>query len=199
LLALLLVCLALPLTLAACGDDDDDGGGGDEDQITEVIETASTSTDPEDCSQLQTEASLEQSELTLGGETALESCEEDAPDGSTNPDSVEVSDVTVDGESATASASFTGGPQDGSTFTVALVKEGDQWKIDGITDIPEFNGEAFRAGLEEQLTSAGDVPPEVGICLTNAFAAVSDDELKALILSGSEEDFLAIIGPCIGA
>ena len=196
-LLLLTGCLAIAVTLGACGGDDDDGGGSDEDQIAEVIETGATSTDPDDCSKLQTDKSLEQSELTLGDETALEQCEKNAPDGDNNPDSVDVTDIAVDGDTATASAAFTGGPQDGSTYSVALVKEDDQWKLDEVTDIPVFNADSFRSGLEEELTSTEDVPPEIASCITDAFDATSDEDLKALLLSGSEDDFLALVGDCI--
>ncbi len=199
LLALLLTCFALPLALTACGGDDDDGGGGDDEaEITEVIETASTSTDPADCARLQTENSLEQTEFTGEDETALESCEEDAPDGSTNPDSVEVAEISVDGESATADATFSGGSSDGSTYSLALVKEDDQWKIDEITDVPVLNVEAFQTGLSEQLSADPDLPPEIGACFVQQFSVVTEDQLKELVLSGDEDALLAIIQPCLG-
>lgn len=34
---------------------------------------------------------------------------------------------------------FHGGSFDGSTLKVDLAKDGDQWKLDKITDIPTFN------------------------------------------------------------
>jgi hypothetical protein len=190
-------CLALAVGVAACGGGDGGGGSADEDAITSVIETASTSTDPADCSKLQTDKSLEQTELTFNGETALESCEKDAPDGSTNPDSVDVTDVSVDGDSATADVTFSGGPSDGSTYSLALLKDGDQWKLDEITDIPELNLDALRAGLAEQVSASDDVPPDVATCVLDAFNSATEEQVKSLILSGSEDEFLSLIGDCL--
>jgi hypothetical protein len=187
----------LPVGVAACGGGDDSGGSGDEDAITEVIQTGATSTDPADCSKLQTDKSLEQTELTFGGKTALETCEEDASDDSTSPDSVDVTNISVDGESATADATFSGGLSDGSTYSLALIKDGDQWKLDEITGIPELNLDALRAGLAEQVSANSDVPHDVATCVVDAFNSATEEQIKSLILSGSEDEYLSLVGDCI--
>jgi hypothetical protein len=52
-------------------------------------------------------------------------------------DSVEVSDVMVDGRKATATAVPEGGPSDGETLEISLVREGGAWKIDRVrSDVP---------------------------------------------------------------
>ena len=77
----ILVPLALlvlaALTLTACG-----GGGGssDEGKITETIEKAATTSDPSNCTELETPAFVEQNSEQKG-KAAVKSCEEEAEAG----------------------------------------------------------------------------------------------------------------------
>jgi hypothetical protein len=198
LFALLMVCFAIPLTIAACGgDDDDDGGGsGEEDAIAEAIETSATSNDPADCAVYQTENFLEQLELTGPDESALESCEENAPDPSGDPDSVEVSEISVDGETATADATFMGGAFDGSTLSLALVKTGDQWMLDELTEFQEFNFDAFLASLNEELGADPEIPPEGVTCVSDAITAAGAEEIERILVEGDDEAFFELLGEC---
>ena len=197
LFALLMICFAVPLTIAACGgDDDDDGGGGDEDQIVDVIETSPTSTDPEDCAKYQTENFASQLELTFGEETGLESCADNASETAGDPDSVDVTDVAVDGETATASATFNGGGFDGSTFSVSLVKEGDQWKLDSLDDITGFNLEAFQSALDESLAADPDVSPEAAQCVSDQVATLTEDDVYDVLVNNNDQLFVDVLAPC---
>jgi hypothetical protein len=52
-------------------------------------------------------------------------------------DSVEVTEVMVDGREATATAVPEGGPSDGETLEITLVREGGAWKLDRVrSDAP---------------------------------------------------------------
>lgn len=66
--------------------------------------------------------------------------------------------IEIDGDSATAEAAFTGSFLDGQSVDLALVEEGDQWKLDELVGFAEFDREVFLdrfgAGLAED--------PEVG-------------------------------------
>jgi hypothetical protein len=192
-LLVFLLVLALPLTLAACGGDD---SSEDEDAVTEVIETSVKSTDPADCTTLQTQQFVEQTTLETG-KAAITQCEEDAADTTDDPDSVEISNLEVDGSDATADVAFTGGPFDGSTVSVALVKEGDQWKMDEITDIPEFNFESFIQAFEDQAAAEGELPGEVATCIVDAFNTAGAEEVKAIIVEGDAEGLNALVVPCV--
>ncbi|MGZ5314368.1 MAG: Rv0361 family membrane protein [Solirubrobacterales bacterium] len=191
LLAMLAVLLAVPFMLAACGGDD---GDSDEDKITEVIETSATGTDPADCTELQTQAFNEQTTFETG-EAATASCEEDAADTSNDPESVEVANVEVDGKSATAEVTFTGGGFDGSTLAVSLVKEDDQWKLDAIDDIPDFNAEGLKADLSKQLAADDELTPQQKDCISQAITGADEETLKSVAL-GDQDALIGLFGAC---
>jgi hypothetical protein len=180
------------LALAACG-----GGGNDDDgDITDVIQTSVKSTDPNDCTELQTQSFLEQTEFE-SGEEAVQSCREDAADSSNDPDSAEVNDVEVDGDNATATVAIQGGPLSGATIAVALVKDGDQWKLDRITDVPELDVDAFKSAFAEEIAKSADLPGPVATCMANAFNRVTEEQVKQLLVSGDQQQLLAIFQECI--
>jgi hypothetical protein len=193
----LLLLAAAPFLLAACGGDDDDSGSSqDEDDITAVIEESVSTTDPAGCTELQTQTFVEQTSFETG-DAAIAQCEEDAAETADDPDSVEVSDISVDGEAATASVTFAGGAFDGSTVLLDLVKEGDQWKLNEITDIPEFNFEGFITAFTEQTEAEGEIPPQIAECIVQSFETAGADQIKEVILSGDGEQLTGIFSECL--
>jgi hypothetical protein len=190
LLALALISAAA--LLAACG-----GGGGNDDtaQITDLIQTAVKSTDPADCTKLQTQQFVEQTELQ-SGQAAIQQCQKDATDTSDNPDSVDVTKVTSSGATGSADVTFHGGSFDGSTLTVAVSKNGDQWKLDKITDIPTFNFGGMVAALSAKLNSDSTIPPQVANCIAATFNNAGPDQVKSIILSGRGDQLSALFSTC---
>lgn len=192
-LALLLVAsISTAALLAACG-----GGGGNDDnaQITDLIQTSVKSTDPADCTKLQTQQFVEQTELQ-SGQAAIQQCQKDASDTSDNPHSVDVANVTTSGDTGSADVTFHGGSFDGSTLTVAVNKDGDQWKLDKITDIPTFNFPGMVQALSAKLSSDSTIPPQVASCITQAFDNAGADQVKSIILSGSGDQLTALFSTC---
>ena len=104
---------------------------------------------------MQTQAFTEQTEFT-SGDAAITTCEASAGDGEVAGDSVEVENIEVDGDSATAEATFTGGGLDGQTLAISLVKEGDQWKLDSLDEFVTFDKDSFAAGLLEARPRTGE-------------------------------------------
>jgi hypothetical protein len=184
--------LCSSLVVVACG-----GGGGNDDssQITDMIQSSVTSTDPADCTKLETEQFVEQSELTAGP-AALQQCQKDAADTSDNPSSVDVTDVKTSGNTGTANVAFHGGSFDGSTISVSLIKDGDQWKLDKITDIPSFNFPGLVHALTAKFSSEGSIPPQVATCIVQAFNNAGADQVKSIILSGNGDQLTALFSTC---
>jgi len=188
LLPTLLLALAA-FALAACGDSE-----SDEDKLVDVIETSATSTDPADCKELLTVGFLEQVEGSEGQE-AIEECEEDAEDEQGNPDSVEVTEVEVDGSAATANAAFEGGDFDGQTINIGLVEQDGDWKLDQIEEFVVFDRQGILASLEEGLEESGN--PELGECVLEELGEYSDEELEEAILEGFAEAVEEAVESCV--
>jgi hypothetical protein len=182
--------LSLGLALTACGAD------SDEDQVTEAIETSINSTDPADCTELLTQSFVEQTEFEQG-QAAVRACEESAPETANKPDSVEVSDVEVDGDAATASVAFEGGNFDGQTLAISLVSEDDEWKLDRIDSFVEFDQEALAAAVEETAVKGDDpATPEQAACVAENFRTGPPDQVQAALLSGDPEQLAPAFQGC---
>ncbi len=199
-LACVLVVLAAPLTLAACGGSDDSTSGGiggaAQAEIAHVIRTSVTSTDLADCTRLETQRFLEQIHF-VAGPAALKACQEDAPDTSDDPDSVDIADTEISGTTATANVSFHGGGFDGSTLTMSLVKDGDQWKVDQIDAIPKFDLPAFSRSFTQRLSSQQGVPAAGTACVAKALDSAGPDVVKGALISGDTTQLLGLIRACL--
>lgn len=173
--------IALALAVTACGG----GGDSDEDQITDVIEEVITTSAPEHCTELQTQRFLEQVNFATG-EEAVEACK--AANPRANADSVEVTNVQVDGERATADAVPEGSVFDGQTLRLSLIKENDQWKLDRLDDMVDFDQARFAEAYAEALT-VGDEPVTgaQANCVERNFASGPGETVEAAILSGEPE------------
>jgi len=191
-LCLLLFLSACVFGLVACGS-----GDSEEDKIIEVIETSATSEDPADCEALATQAFLEQTEARKGA-AAVKHCEENNEDDEDAPDSVEVSNVVVDGSTATADAEFIGGDDiTGQTFSLALVEEGGEWKLDEITGFVEFDQEALAKLFEDAVLEEGgaELRP-IALCIGDGVRKLSRAEAEELAVGGSEKPLGEVFESC---
>lgn len=191
-LFLLLACAAATALVAAgCGDGDSDA----ENEIIAAIETSATSGDPAACTEVQTQGFTEQiSEGT--GQAAIKSCERSA--GENTAESIEVSSVEVDGDSATAEGAITGGFFDGQTLEVALVKEGDQWKLDQLVGFVEFDRDALNAAFVDAIAADPETPAQVQDCLVTQLQSLSDQQLQDRVLDPDDQAFDNVFAPCFG-
>jgi hypothetical protein len=142
-----------------------------------------------------TQTFVEQTADSVGG-AAVKECEEEAKNGENDPDSVTVSSVEIDGENATADAAFVGGSFDGQTLTVALIKDGGQWKLDEIEGFANLDREALTVALEEQLEATGQLTAEQTHCIVEGIEAGSDNAFEELLLSGSSDALREIAEGC---
>ncbi|HEX3737655.1 MAG TPA: hypothetical protein VHV53_08945 [Solirubrobacterales bacterium] len=189
--SLLLVALAA-LALAACGG----GGSGDEDKIAETIETAATTADPSNCTELQTRRFDEQNSATKGA-GAVKACEEEAESGSEEAEAVNVSNVSIDAEKATAEVEFEGGALNSQTLELALVQEGGDWKLDQIEGFASYDGKALAAAFEKQYEedSQGLNEEQIG-CIAEGIGAANQAEAEGLFFSGSPEKLEELARGC---
>jgi hypothetical protein len=186
---LLVSVLVISSGVAACGGSDSDG-----DQISGVIEEVITTTSDEHCTELETQRFVEQVNFATGSE-AIESCKDADPDA--NADSVEVTNVQVDGDRATADALPEGSVFDGQTLRLSLVKEDDRWKLDHADDMVDFDQARFAESYAERL-KAGDGPlsDAQAECVGSNLATGPRDVVETAILSGDPEELAPAFQGC---
>lgn len=189
---LVLACLLVvsALALAACGS-----GNSDESQIEEAVETSATTTDPADCKKLATQQFMEQTTQSEGSE-AVKTCEKEASNDEGAEDAT-VSNVEVEGSKATADVALTGGGFNGQEVEVALVKEGEQWKLDEIAGFVKFDEAKVIETLEKGFAKpSSEVSKSLASCIVESFEEAPQPEFEEALISGSTEGFEEIAGGC---
>lgn len=194
----ILVPLALlvlaALTLTACG-----GGGGsndDEDKIIETIETAATTSDPNNCTELETQRFAEQNSQEQG-KAAIKACEAEAKAGEEQAEGANVSNVSISGSRATADVEFEGGSLGSQSLEVALVEEDGNWKLDQIEGFAEYDGKALGEAFEKQFEeNPGELTSEQAKCISDKIAAASQAQAEELFLSGNPEKIIELAQAC---
>jgi ABC-type glycerol-3-phosphate transport system substrate-binding protein len=190
---LLLSCLLIvsALALVACGG----GGSSDESEIEEAIETSATSSDPANCTKLETANFIEQS-TDESGKAALKTCEEEAKkEPESKAESVEVTEVEVEGSKATANAAITGGSLEGQTVSVALVEEGG-WKLDELTGFVKLDQGALAKVFETQLEKSGELNSKQTSCIVEGIEEASQEEIEGIIFSGNSTPIEELAESC---
>jgi ABC-type glycerol-3-phosphate transport system substrate-binding protein len=192
----ILVPLALlvlaALTIAACG-----GSGSDaEGKITETIETAATTSNPNHCTELQTQRFNEQNS-SAKGKAATKSCEKEAEEGQEQAEGANVSNVSVNGSKATAEVEFEGGPLGSQTLEVALVEEEGNWKLDQIEGFAKYDGKALGEAFQKQFEeSPEELTQKQTTCISEGIANASKAKAEELLLSGSPHPIIELAEGC---
>jgi galactitol-specific phosphotransferase system IIB component len=188
-LALLLIAA---LTLAACG-----GGGGssDEGEIEEAIEKVATTNAVSNCTKLETQRFVEQNADQKGPE-AVETCEAEAKEEAEQAEGATVSNISVDGEKATAEVEFEGGPLGAQVLNVSLADE-EGWKLDHIDGFAKYDGKAIAAGFEKNFEEEPEeLPASVAKCVAEGFEGASTAEAEEFFLSGSSKPIEELAEGC---
>jgi len=176
LLMLPIALIAMAMALTACGGGSSSSGGGEEGAIEEAIETASTSSDPSKCSEVQTEF-FNETETGKSGEAALKTCEEEVEEGADQAESVTVSNVEIEGEGAAAVVAIEGSALNGQTIAVAMEKEEGDWKLDGFMGFMKYDPAGIASAVEEQLEEK-EASPEVATCVAEGVEEMSKKKRK---------------------
>ena len=178
---------ALATLAVGCGGDD---SSSEEDDVREAIGHIAGSGAPEDCTTYATQAYLEQTTFKTGAE-ALAECEAQA--GTTAV--VEVVEVAIDGETATATVATTEGELEGTTVEAGLLKEDDTWKLDSLNDFVVFDRSSYRDGLEQRMIEDGTQASAIECVLAN-FDDFGDPELEGILLSGDPAQLAVLAEGC---
>jgi hypothetical protein len=183
---LLLVSLsALSLALVACGGESNEEKVVKaievEDRITEAINHALVSTDPDACTEQMTQAFNEQ--MFREGGDVVESCEQNArAEESPNPP-VEVIWIEIDESKATAAIDT----RNTQPLLVALVEEDGDWKLDEFVRFFEFHRDKWVKEQREGLESGGEYALETQVvdCIVGAYREMPRAEVEEMVFGGS--------------
>jgi hypothetical protein len=176
--------------LAACGSSD---SSKDEGEITDAIVKSGTTDDATNCTELETQRFVEQNQFEKGT-AAIDECKK--PDEH-NADSIDVSNIEVDGDKATADAAVTGATFDGQTLQISLVKEDGRWKLDHLDSFKDFDKGKFVDAFTANLGQNVGFTPQQATCITGALSALDDSALETLVLSGDQNQLVPVLGPCL--
>jgi len=183
--------IASVFALVACGS----SSPSDESQIEEAIETSAASSDPADCKKLSTQNFMEQTDKSSGSE-AVKSCEEEAKKEEGVEKAV-VSNVEVEGSKATAEAALSGGVFDGQEVEIALVKEGEQWKLDEIARFTSFDSAKVTAFFAKEFAKpSSEISKSQASCVVKSLEGAPKAEFEEALLSPSTKGFEEIAGSC---
>ena len=195
---LLLIVAAFALVGCGGGDDTDtaaSGGSDDDAQITQVITTATTTTSRANCMNLMTTRFVNQNSAKTGA-AAIQDCATNDP-GETDADSVDVSNIQVDGDKATANVAITGSVYDGQTLGVSLVKEDDQWKLDHVDSFVQYDAGALADAFAKSLGGPnGDLTPTQIKCITTVVRTAPPQTVQTALLSGDQAQIQALFTDC---
>ena len=192
-LVLPLLLLAAALALSACGGSSP--GGGEEAKVEEAIEESATSSDPSKCTEFQT-AAFNENESGQKGAAATKACEEETEAKEDEAETVTVSNVKVDGESATAEVEVTGSGLNGQELEVELAKEGGDWKMNELVGFTKFDGAAFAETLEEKIGEEEGISPELAKCVSESLGSVSQEEAEMIVFEKNLEPLEEAAGGC---
>jgi hypothetical protein len=192
----ILVPLALlvfaAVTITACGG----GGSSDEDKITEAIEQSATTVDPANCTELQTQRFNEQND-DQQGKAATKACEEEAEEGKGEAEGAKVSNVSVNGEKATAEVELEGGSLGSQAVELALVQDNGDWKVDQVEGFAGYDGKALGEAFEKEFEENPEgLSKEQASCIAREISKASQAEAEELFFSGSAEPIIELAKGC---
>jgi hypothetical protein len=186
--------LVFGIGLPTCGPFDE----GEEDRVADVIERGFIEPRPENCSELATQRFLDQLSPREGAR-ALDDCREDAEDEDSFAESVDVTEVNVDGDKAAATAEITGGNSDGQRMVLSLVKDRDQWKIDYLEEL-DIDRERFDKAALGDLTEprAAFSKRQARCVISEIHRNVSDSELERAFIASNYQPISRAFIECLG-
>jgi hypothetical protein len=190
-----LALIAMAMALTACGGGSSSSGGGEEAAIEEAIETAATSSDPSKCTKVQTE-SFTETETGKTGEESLEACEKEAEAETDPAESVTVSNISEDGETATAEVEIKGGTLGGQSIELEMAKEEGDWKLNEFLGFTNYDAAGIAASLEEKLGEEEGISALLAKCVAEGVEEMSEEEAEALVFEKSTKGVEEIATAC---
>lgn len=181
---------------SGCGGDDNGGGGSakDESAMRATLVKTLTVNDPQvECVETVTKHFVS----TVYGSLATCKKEETKPEDKPATGAT-LTDIKIDGDKATGTATVKGGDTNGASGELTFVKEDGAWKVD------ELSVGFLRSTLETGIAQSNEAPfnqPGFKDCVTSATKKLSDEEFRTVAydaIGGREnKDFLKLLTGCL--
>lgn len=163
------------LGLSACGGG---GGGSEADAVAKAVRSTAGITDASLCDSLFTDQGIQQTYSEDSPDAAHKDCVDGAKSKpQVTPDDVDVSNVKVSGDTATA----VGAVKDNKGY-FTLRKVGGDWKIDGVSDSASSSSAGTATTAQTTATAPAETTP-AATTPTDTTAATTDPE--AIQVEGS--------------
>ena len=133
----------------------------------------------------------------LPGDAAVSVCAADRAEPALQADDVEVSDVTIDGDAATALVTYDGTTLNGSTLEVGLVRVDGEWLVDQRIGFESLDRERGRRGPARDARGPADRAREAGAdCATERLMALSKAGLESALISSDTSAYSKAVIVC---
>ena len=109
---------------------------------------------------------------------------------------MQVSNIEVNGETATADALVKGSALNEQGIEIELAKEEGNWKLNKFLGFSKYDGKGLAAAFEEELAKQEEVSPKLAKCLGEGIAKMSQSEAEALAFEGSTEGVEGLVEAC---
>lgn len=124
---------------------------------------------------------------------ADEACESEAGNGAA--DSIEVREIAVDGDRATAIVTHTGGSLGGSEVVVQLLEEDGAWKLDRALGFVRFDRASFRRAYRQKLRKFGFQAQTLD-CILGGESRYPDKEIEREALEPDDRIYAGVVIAC---
>jgi hypothetical protein len=161
--------------------------------VRATVLKAARSANPSYCDQLTTRRYLEQTTGSRGA-GAIYTCR-NATRRSLRPRRVDVFDIRVSDDRATALVSYVGGLFDGSTVRIQLQKQDATWKLDRRIRFTSFDRSAFERWYRNYLSRHLRFSPAEAGCVIARFDGLRARDLERVLLN-DRPGILAIVIRC---
>ena len=180
------------LALTACG-----GGESDEDKITETIETAATTTDPSNCTELETQRFIEQNTQRKGQGRGSKPAKKKRKRAKKRRKRESLQRLRqrrtrrpprLNSKAARSARSRSKSPWS---------KKDGNWKLDQIEGFANYDGKALGEAFEKQFEEEpGELSPEQAKCISGKIAGLSQAEAEEVFFGGSAEPIIELAQSC---
>ena len=170
--------------------------GDEEGAVAQAIDAVATSDDPAVCTDRVTQAYLEQV-TGLPADAAVAACIQTAAEPALQADAVDVSEVTIDGDAATAKVTYDGTTLNGSTLEVGLVRADGEWLLDQRIGFESLDRSAVAEGVRAVLAEPPtDLSAAGAECATERLMALSKAGLESALISADTTAYSKAIIVC---